>query len=124
MPALNLLTNSLPANNITGENLMDIDQNVLKEMGIKKVGDRVRIGAQAKQFRFKEYRKKRNSTNRVSDCHVFGFTDLLTCKGFRCHRRSQSPNSAFELISQTAVLRTISANSTRTKAPFCSASWR
>ena len=62
-------TNSHSANNITGENLMDIDQTVLKEMGVKKVGDRVRIGSQAKLFRHKEYRQKRNS-NRVSHCHL------------------------------------------------------
>ena len=43
---------------------MDIDQTVLKDMGIKKVGDRVRIGSQAKLFRQKEYRRKKTS-NRV-----------------------------------------------------------
>lgn len=53
-------------NHITGENLMDIDQATLKEMGIKKIGDRVRIGTQAKVFRNNVYRRtsKRN-TNRV-----------------------------------------------------------
>nr|POE54198.1 isoform 2 of neurabin-1 [Quercus suber] len=54
-------------NNINGENLMEIDQPTLKEMGIKKIGDRVRIGAQAKVFRNSVYKRtsKRNS-NRVS----------------------------------------------------------
>ncbi|KAI9720508.1 MAG: ATP binding [Chrysothrix sp. TS-e1954] len=47
------------ANHITGENLMDIDQTVLKEIGVKKIGDRVRIGSQAKAFRQQEYRRKR-----------------------------------------------------------------
>lgn len=53
-------------NNINGENLMDIDQPTLKEMGIKKIGDRVRIGAQAKVFRNNVYKRtsKRN-INRV-----------------------------------------------------------
>ncbi|KAK3052116.1 ATP binding [Extremus antarcticus] len=53
-------------NNINGENLMDIDQATLKEMGIKKIGDRVRIGAQAKVFRSNVYKRtsKRN-INRV-----------------------------------------------------------
>lgn len=48
---------------------MDIDQATLKEMGIKKIGDRVRIGTQAKVFRNNVYRRtsKRN-TNRVSGC--------------------------------------------------------
>ncbi len=44
---------------------MDIDQSALKEMGIKRVGDRVRIGSQAKLFRHKEHQRKRIS-NRVS----------------------------------------------------------
>ncbi|KAK3698234.1 ATP binding [Vermiconidia calcicola] len=49
-------------NNINGENLMDMDQATLKEMGIKKIGDRVRIGAQAKVFRSSVYKRtsKRN----------------------------------------------------------------
>ncbi|GAB7360535.1 hypothetical protein MBLNU230_g8483t1 [Neophaeotheca triangularis] len=49
-------------NNINGQNLMDIDQGTLKEMGIKKIGDRVRIGAQAKVFRSNVYKRtsKRN----------------------------------------------------------------
>ncbi|KAG9542290.1 hypothetical protein KCU77_g21982, partial [Aureobasidium melanogenum] len=38
-------------NNITGENLMDMDPATLKEMGVNKIGDRVRIGSQAKLFR-------------------------------------------------------------------------
>ncbi|KAF2089839.1 MAP kinase-like protein [Saccharata proteae CBS 121410] len=55
------------ANNINGEVLMEMDQSHLKDMGIKKIGDRVRIGTQAKLFRNKEYRRgsKRNS-NRES----------------------------------------------------------
>ncbi|KAK6002320.1 hypothetical protein QM012_001958 [Aureobasidium pullulans] len=55
------------SNNITGENLMDMDPATLKEMGVNKIGDRVRIGSQAKLFRTTVYRKtsKRNM-NRLS----------------------------------------------------------
>lgn len=53
-------------NNINGEVLMEMDQTQLKEMGIKKIGDRVRIGSQAKLFRNKEYRKSKRNSNRVS----------------------------------------------------------
>ena len=54
-------------NHINGENLMEMDQTHLKEMGIKKVGDRVRIGSQAKQLRNKEYKKAtRRASNRQS----------------------------------------------------------
>jgi len=59
-------TNARAANNITGENLMDMDPATLKEMGVNKIGDRVRIGSQAKLFRTSVYKKtsKRNM-NRV-----------------------------------------------------------
>ncbi|KAF2839676.1 mitogen-activated protein kinase [Patellaria atrata CBS 101060] len=46
---------------------MELDQNNLKDMGIKKIGDRVRIGSQAKVFRNKEYKKaSKRVTNRES----------------------------------------------------------
>lgn len=51
-------------NHINGENLLEMDQTTLKDMGIKKVGDRVRIGSQAKQLRNKEYKK---ASKRVSN---------------------------------------------------------
>lgn len=63
-------------NNINGENLMEIDQATLKEMGIKKIGDRVRIGAQAKVFRSNIYKRtSKRHINRVSvqparDCDI------------------------------------------------------
>jgi len=53
-------------NHINGENLMDMDQQMLKEMGIKKIGDRVRIGAQAKVFRNNVYKRtSKKVINRV-----------------------------------------------------------
>jgi mitogen-activated protein kinase kinase kinase len=45
---------------------MEMDMTHLKDMGIKKIGDRVRIGTQAKQLRHKEYKKaSRRISNRV-----------------------------------------------------------
>ncbi|MCJ1466785.1 ATP binding [Pseudocyphellaria aurata] len=44
-----LTTNEV--NNVTGNNLIECDQAVLKEMGIKKIGDRVRIFVAIKQLR-------------------------------------------------------------------------
>lgn len=41
------------ANNFTGDNLLECDQKMLQEMGIKKVGDRVRIFVAIKQLRSK-----------------------------------------------------------------------
>ena len=45
---------------------MEMDQVQLREMGIKKIGDRVRIGSQAKLFRNRELKKvSKSSLNRV-----------------------------------------------------------
>ena len=56
-----MLTPSI-ANNVTGNNLIECDQAVLKEMGIKKIGDRVRIFVGIKGLRNKAVgnHKKRN----------------------------------------------------------------
>ncbi|MCJ1247238.1 ATP binding [Trapelia coarctata] len=50
------------ANNVNGSNLIECDQNVLKELGIKKIGDRVRIYVGIKALRNKAVgnHKKRN----------------------------------------------------------------
>ncbi|KAI4165725.1 MAG: hypothetical protein LQ342_000668 [Letrouitia transgressa] len=49
-------------NNVTGNNLIECDQLVLKEMGIKKIGDRLRIFVAIKQLRTQKSAagKKRN----------------------------------------------------------------
>ncbi|CAJ2510020.1 Uu.00g059200.m01.CDS01 [Anthostomella pinea] len=49
-------------NSINGENLLEMDKEVLKEMGIDKVGDRVRLFLGIKKLRTKAYanQKKRN----------------------------------------------------------------
>ena len=49
------------ANNINGDNLLECDQAILQEMGIKKVGDRVRMIVAIKQLRGKSaVRRRRN----------------------------------------------------------------
>ncbi|KAB8073547.1 kinase-like domain-containing protein [Aspergillus leporis] len=50
------------ANNFNGNNLIECDQKILQEMGIKKIGDRVRIFVAIKQLRNKSVanRKQRN----------------------------------------------------------------
>jgi mitogen-activated protein kinase kinase kinase len=57
---------------------MDMDPATLKEMGVNKIGDRVRIGSQAKLFRTSVYKKtsKRNM-NRV--CYQHTITHLASC---------------------------------------------
>ncbi|OTA98929.1 hypothetical protein M426DRAFT_68820 [Hypoxylon sp. CI-4A] len=49
-------------NNINGENLLEMDKEVLKEIGIDKVGDRVRLFLGIKKLRTKAYanQKRRN----------------------------------------------------------------
>jgi hypothetical protein len=86
-------------NNINGENLMDMDQQMLKEMGIKKIGDRVRIGAQAKVFRNNVYKKaSKKSINRVRqtrkpECHCI----ILTICSTHWQHLTASPNSHLHL---------------------------
>lgn len=53
------------ANHFTGETLIECDQRILQEMGIKKIGDRVRINVAIKQLRNKSLLLKR-SRNRDS----------------------------------------------------------
>ncbi|OXV12033.1 hypothetical protein Egran_00206 [Elaphomyces granulatus] len=50
------------ANNFNGNNLLECDQKILQEIGIKKIGDRVRIFVAIKQLRNRALstRKKRN----------------------------------------------------------------
>lgn len=55
---------AVPANNFNGDNLLECDQAVLKELGIKKIGDRVRIFVAVKSLRNKTYSKQRRR-NRV-----------------------------------------------------------
>jgi mitogen-activated protein kinase kinase kinase len=45
------------ANNINGSNLMELDRNSLREMGVRKVGDQIRIATQAKAFRTQVYKR-------------------------------------------------------------------
>jgi mitogen-activated protein kinase kinase kinase len=40
-------------NNFNGDNLLECDQKILQEIGIKKIGDRVRIFVAIKQLRNK-----------------------------------------------------------------------
>lgn len=60
-------------NHINGENLLEMDKEVLKEMGIDKVGDRVRLFLGIKKLRTKAYanQKKRNRDSFAGlDLHV------------------------------------------------------
>ena len=54
------------ANHFNGDNLLECDQKILQEIGIKKIGDRVRIFVAIKQLRNKALSNRRKR-NRVSD---------------------------------------------------------
>ena len=64
------------ANNITGEMLLECDHSVLKEMGISKVGDRVRIFVAVKALRSKAYGSP--SRSRVMIPSIVFFLLVLT----------------------------------------------
>jgi len=49
-------------NHINGENLLEMDKEVLKEMGIEKVGDRVRLFLGIKKLRTRAYANQKKRT--------------------------------------------------------------
>ncbi|KAK3675029.1 ATP binding [Recurvomyces mirabilis] len=64
-------------NNINGENLMEMDKDMLKEMGVKRLGDRVRINEKAKAFRHAVYKRtSKRVVNRHSLATLDGNTTL------------------------------------------------
>jgi len=82
-------------NHINGENLLEMDKEVLKEMGIEKVGDRVRLFLSIKKLRTKTYanQKKRN---RVSYCASSTRSAFVSNFRFR-NRLAGSISSTFHL---------------------------
>lgn len=82
-------------NHINGENLLEMDKEVLKEMGIEKVGDRVRLFLGIKKLRTRAYanQKKRN--------RVFRFSFILYSFNVEC-------SSGMYML--TCVIRTPSAD--------------
>jgi SAM domain (Sterile alpha motif) len=71
-------------NNINGENLLEMDKAVLQEMGIDKIGDRVRLFLGIKKLRTKAYanQKKRNRVSEGTNCPADGRhnTDLSAAR--------------------------------------------
>ena len=57
-------------NHINGENLLEMDKEVLKEMGVEKVGDRVRLFLSIKKLRTKTFanQKRRNRVSSAAGC--------------------------------------------------------
>jgi mitogen-activated protein kinase kinase kinase len=77
-------------NHINGENLLEMDKEVLKEMGIDKVGDRVRLFLSIKKLRTKAYanQKKRNRVRHTSVHSAETIvTNLQRYVGFLCRPR-------------------------------------
>lgn len=72
-------------NNINGENLFEMDKSVLQEMGIEKIGDRVRLFLAIKKLRTRAYAnvKKRNRVSPATLCTLFGL--LTPCRTLLQH---------------------------------------
>src|SRR5271170_3744131 len=75
------------ANNFTGSNLLECDPKILQEMGIKKVGDRVRINIAIKQLRNKSADRRRRR-NRDSLAVLEGYASSDSPRAH--HSRSQA----------------------------------
>lgn len=115
-------------NHINGENLLELDKEVLKEMGIDKVGDRVRLFLGIKKLRTRTYAnvKKRNRVSfpplrfafilcshhsrsrggprRSFLTHVFRNL-LADCKTRSTHRRPGLPGLPTLLVAERCQLR-------------------
>lgn len=86
---------NMSGNNINGENLMDMDQSSLKEMGVIKVGDRIRMAAQAKQFRNSVYqRTSKKVLNRQSLALLDGSTFVSPQSSTASPRSNYVPSTA------------------------------
>jgi mitogen-activated protein kinase kinase kinase len=85
------------ANNFTGSNLLECDPKILQEMGIKKIGDRVRINIAIKQLRNKSADRRRRR-NRDSLAVLEGYTSSDSPRAH--HSRSQA-NGARRFSRQT-----------------------
>ncbi|PYH86552.1 MAP kinase [Aspergillus uvarum CBS 121591] len=63
------------ANNVNGNNLIECDQKILQEMGIKKIGDRVRIFVAIKQLRNKSVlNRKQRTMNQLAALESVSYT--------------------------------------------------
>ncbi|KAH8171917.1 protein kinase domain-containing protein [Sarocladium implicatum] len=89
-------------NHINGENLLEMDKEVLKEMGIDKVGDRVRLFLGIKKLRTKAYanQKKRNRDS-------FGALDNMSFMAPSSSPRPSQPRSGGSTTSNKRYSRQI-----------------
>lgn len=92
-------------NHINGENLLEMDKEVLKEMGIEKVGDRVRLFLGIKKLRTKAYanQKKRNRVGPNSrNADIAGC--ITDCGPFRTRLVALIFTSLAPLVAHRALL--------------------
>ncbi|CAI7664800.1 hypothetical protein PCG10_009539 [Penicillium crustosum] len=74
------------ANNFNGDNLLECDQKILQEMGIKKVGDRVRIFIAIKQLR-----NKSGTTSRQKNMNTLAALEATALSNSSRHTHSRLP---------------------------------
>jgi mitogen-activated protein kinase kinase kinase len=104
------------SNNFNGDNLLECDQKILQEIGIKKIGDRVRISVAIKQLRKKSaplrMRRNRDSltalegqahTPSSSDSQRAGPPRSLAAGGNKRFSRQLDPSSLLTYASSTAA---------------------
>ncbi|RPA83771.1 Pkinase-domain-containing protein [Ascobolus immersus RN42] len=82
-------------NNITGDTLLECDQSVLKELGITKVGDRIKIVVGVKQLREQAYgnQKKRNRDTLAE-------LDKLTASSFKASQQRNNTSQSTSTSTQ------------------------
>lgn len=99
------------SNNVTGESLLEFDQKILSELGIKKIGDRVRINVAIKQLRNKAT-LMRSRKNRDSLAALEGFAATPSSSDSPRTHASRSQNGSSKRFSRQldpAMLQNFSA---------------
>ncbi|KAH8702497.1 MAP kinase [Talaromyces proteolyticus] len=82
------------ANNFNGDNLLECDQKILQEIGIKKIGDRVRIFVAIKKLRNKTIlNRKKHNLDSLMSLEATAYTPSSTDLYASSLRLQQSSNS-------------------------------
>ncbi|PWW78155.1 Pkinase-domain-containing protein [Tuber magnatum] len=100
-------------NNINGEALLECDHSVLKELGIKKVGDRVRIFVAIKALRTKAYGngKKRNRDILAALDNMNGMPPYRTPTQSPYHPSPSQSNKRYSRSLPDGISSTLNSNS-------------
>ncbi|EHA22382.1 hypothetical protein CBS63078_5155 [Aspergillus niger] len=102
------------ANNFNGNNLIECDQKILQEMGIKKIGDRVRIFVAIKQLRNKSVLNgKSRNLNQLATLEAVSYTNTSSEPSRPSNLRQTSATSTTRRSSRAAETNALNYSANR-----------